>query len=285
MKKRRTSIQESTFTGELFSHTLCCPVLQSFRLLCILQSDSRCDCYTANQMHDTQFGGAQCEIHLGNFDNYPTIHPAPPGLSSCHSQTSSNEEYSSVHFSICLNGGLCTSHVNHVGEMHSDCQCPENFEGAHCEIPKLVPGATSNSCFACDGLSSMLDCHYCENGGTCDQYTFVSDHTSICKCPHGFTGDTCKVEVDTEENNSENLDASGDDSNNSSGSAITVTIFFVGLAGGVALSFIMFKNKHLIGKRKHSSKHHLDTEDASPQMNSITSSEVDEMCLGDKEIL
>ncbi|CAJ0943109.1 unnamed protein product, partial [Mesorhabditis belari] len=112
----------------------------------------------------------------------------------------------------CQNGGLCSSNRNGT----FSCQCPIGFTGASCE--KMVPSiCSSNPCSAhgtCRLVSSLQkftcecengwigeDCSKrvvgckCENGGSCEA---VHRQKSIpkCRCPSGFTGLHCEIDVD-----------------------------------------------------------------------------------------
>ena len=115
-------------------------------------------------------------------------------LSSCHDQPSQSldviNSQSAVNYSVCLHGGTCTSTVSHLSEEHSNCNCPEKFGGAHCEIPLPDPDAVSE---VCNEDCSGPECLVCKNGGICDELTFLLKGLETCRCPEGYSGESCEI--------------------------------------------------------------------------------------------
>ena len=110
---------------------------------------------------------------------------------------------------ICFNGGKCT-----IDCKKEVCQCPKEYEGEFCELPKDKCGkficknqgkcVTENGkpkCLCSEGfegskceieIKDPCDPPPCLNDGACYPDSFGDEDDYICKCRNGFHGKRCE---------------------------------------------------------------------------------------------
>jgi hypothetical protein len=85
----------------------------------------RCDCSFAADI--SKYAGHQCEYSA---------------TATCSNDSSSSSSSSSIdskegHYHFCTNGGLCEDFVFQA-QIHTGCNCPRDFAGAHCQYLKAL---------------------------------------------------------------------------------------------------------------------------------------------------
>lgn len=129
------------------------------------------------------FGGTFCEISIGK--SSPLIR--------CWSEEISLLAPINCVNVTCVNGGVCNPISSTINGIELQCICPDGkrkhrhflysfawvgFAGANCEL-----SATNGRCTA----------NFCQNGGICEEKLTGTTVYAYCRCPSGFTGQTCQT--------------------------------------------------------------------------------------------
>lgn len=106
----------------------------------------------------------KCEESADAPGGYQCICPEPFGGKDCSVENPTCKD------DPCLNRGLCEDLPNRQFR----CSCPQEYAGLRCEFP--------NPCLV----------KPCKNGGQC----FLNNlGTRDCRCPRGFTGEDCEIDI------------------------------------------------------------------------------------------
>jgi len=156
---------------------------------CARDDDSHLHCQNGSSCNtNPATGRKECNCDEAYIESAYAGHECEhPATSYC----TTDELSSKTHF--CTNGGVCLNPTPGTEEGHYGCNCPEDFEGPHCEYLK---GRTPDKA----GNSSAIDVSRCdlrcENGGRCvilsetDQKMY--NEREVCSCPSGYLGKRCE---------------------------------------------------------------------------------------------